>query len=83
MAGDSFSPALVHRKALHLMNHGALPDAALEAEAVFQKTLAKHPINDQTFPERPLTEQEVLHTQFSSTIRAYTRPVEQEMHVWG
>ena len=63
MAGNPFSPALVHRKALHLMEHSALPNAALKAEAVFQKTLAKHPINDQTFPERPLTEHELPHTQ--------------------
>ena len=48
MGGDPFRPALIHRKPLHLMEHGALPNAALEAEAVFQKPLAKHPIDDQT-----------------------------------
>ena len=61
MVGDPFSPGLIHRKPLHLMNHGALPNAALKAEAVLQKTLAKHPIDDQTFPERPLTENQVLN----------------------
>ena len=45
------------------MNHRALPNAALKAEAVLKQAMAQHPINDQSLPQRPFTENEFIHAE--------------------
>ena len=46
MLRHAFRPRLIHGKPLHLMNHRALTNAALETEAVFQQAVPQHPVND-------------------------------------
>ena len=60
MGCDSFGTLLIHRKALYLVDHGALADAALKAEAIFKKTVPEHPVNDQSFAKSPFAEQQFL-----------------------
>ncbi len=61
MKSDALSAALIHGEALHLMDHRALTDAALEAETVLEQTVTQHPVDDQSFTEGPLAQRELVH----------------------
>ena len=37
MAGDPLGPGAIHSETLHLVNHRALTNAALKAEAIFER----------------------------------------------